>query len=351
MIRTITWATMAGAATNPMGLQHYELEVMRALEAASADEWSFSTIRVGSLRAEVTADVRLPLPLLRRGSTSTARLAGRWAYRGAQLVHRFDLRLPPASVPEVVTVHDLPPLRFSDEGELPSWSVQTASQVALFICPSAFAASEVRELLGVHRTVVVPNGVSSVFHTPDPYSAAELADHGIRGPYILHVGGATERKNLRGLAAAWLDVAEGVPDVSLVLAGPQDERRDQAFAACPRVIKRGYCPSAEVARLMVGARLVVVPSVYEGFGLPAIEAMAAGSPVVAARAGALPEVCGEAALLVEPRGESLAAGIAEVATDDGLRAQLIERGRERAASFTWERTAKGHLMAYEQAFG
>jgi glycosyltransferase involved in cell wall biosynthesis len=101
---------------------------------------------------------------------------------------------------------------------------------------------------------------------------------------------------------------------------------------------------------MAGALAVVVPSTYEGFGLPALEAMAAGAPVVAARAGALPEVCGEAAVLVAPTPDGLARGISDLANDEALRANLSSRGRLRAREFTWAAAAEGHLSAYGRAF-
>src|SRR4051794_33157164 len=121
MTRSITWATFAGAGRSPMGLQHYESQVLEALSRTATAEWSFATRRVASIRSDVAADVRVPMGLLARASPSAARAVGRWAYRGARLVHRFDLRLPPPVVPEVVTVHDLPPLRFTDEGQLAPW--------------------------------------------------------------------------------------------------------------------------------------------------------------------------------------------------------------------------------------
>jgi alpha-1,3-rhamnosyl/mannosyltransferase len=220
------------------------------------------------------------------------------------------------------------------------------------ICPSQFAAQEITEFSGIDRdrVCVVPNGVSSVFGQAEPLGDAERQHAGVAGRYVLHVGGATARKNLRALSAAWREVTSVLPDMSLVLAGPPDRRRDEAFAGVPRVVMVGYCPEAKTARLMAGATLVVVPSVYEGFGLPAIEGMAASSPVVAARAGALPEVCGDAAYLVGPDATSIADAIVRVAEDTALRQELIARGLRRAAQFTWRRAAEGHLDAYDRAF-
>jgi glycosyltransferase involved in cell wall biosynthesis len=279
------------------------------------------------------------------------RLLGGWAYRGAQYVHRFDLRLPPAYVPEVVTVHDLPPLRFDDEGSLPGWSLRSARRARLVICPSAFAAREVSELLGASQTWVIHNGISEDVLTATPYSAEELRARSITGRFIFHAGGASQRKNLTGLAGAWRLVSRALPDITLVLAGPPDPRRDQAMAGLPRVVKLGFVEHGHVGRLMASALVTVVPSTYEGFGLPALEAMGAGCPVVAARAGALPEVCGDAAILTEPNPESIADAIVRLATCDDLWARMSQLGRMRSEAFSWRRAAEEHISAYQAAFG
>lgn len=343
----ITWLTFVGAQTSPMGLQHYELQVLAALRASSQTRWAFTPRTVSSLRSSHHADVRLPLGLLGKAPPVVAQGLGAWACRGAELVHRFDLRLPPSRGAEVVTVHDLPPLRFDDEGALPRWSARSAREARLVICPSEFAASEVADLLGVVEAVVVPNGVSNTFRdvmVPRPWPAAWPRS------YVLHVGGATQRKNLAALGAAWERASARLPNVSLVLVGPPDERRTRAVAGCPRVVETGYLPPLRVAQLMAGALAVVVPSVYEGFGLPALEAMAAGTAVIAARSGALPEVCGDAALLVAPTPAPLASALIDVCSDAGLRSELAERGRSRAHLFTWDSAAAGHLRAYDLAF-
>ena len=105
------------------------------------------------------------------------------------------------------------------------------------------------------------------------------------------------------------------------------------------------------AALLRRARAVVVPSTYEGFGLPALEGMACGVPVVAARCGALPEVCEDASLLVEPNGEAIAKGVETVLTNHALAERLGERGRRRASDFDWDHAAAEHLRVYRAALG
>lgn len=350
MTTSVCWATVAGAGVAPMGLQHYEGQLLAALLRIDSPDWAFTNRTIGGLRQRPRPVVRLPTGLLALGGIRTAELAGRWAYRGVRFVHRFDLRLPPPSGAEVVTVHDLPPLRFDDEGEIPSWVRQGAQRARLVICPSEFAASEVRELLGVDRVAVVPNGVGPPYPGATPMSAGELHGLGIHGPFLLHVGGSTRRKNLPGLAGAWRQIGPQLPGIALVSVGPNTSQRAAAFEGLPDVVLTGYQTQERVARLMASAGLVVVPSTYEGFGLPCLEAMAVGTPVVAARAGALAEVCGDAAQLCDSSAEGLAEAVSQVVHDEALRDSLVARGVKRAGEFTWERSAAAHLEVYATAF-
>lgn len=345
----VHWASLATAS--PMGQQHYELKIQEAMHRVAGEAWEFVSSTVTSLRAPLQADARLPMRLLHRAPTMAAALAGRAAYPRADLIHRFDLRLTPGRRPEVVTAHDLPPARFDDEGALPRFAVPSARRAVGVICPSEFAADELRALCGVRRVWVIPYGLSDDFRDVTPMSLAERARLGITGRYLVHAAGVTRRKNLAGLADAWRLMASRHPDVSLVLCGPPDPRRTAAFRDLPRTVLPGRLRPADVARLMAGAAAVVVPSTYEGFGLPALEGMAAGAPVVAARRGALPEVCGEAALLVEPTGEGLGEGLDAVLGDDELAARLVALGRRRALRFDWDAAARAHLEVYRGVLG
>jgi glycosyltransferase involved in cell wall biosynthesis len=217
------------------------------------------------------------------------------------------------------------------------------------ICPSEFSAAEVRELIGPQRVWVVPYAAHERFATGEALSAPALHALGVEPPFVVCAGGATARKNHAGLARAWRAVQSAFPRATLVLCGPQDARRDGLFGGLARVRCIGRVELSTLVGLVHAAQAVVVPSTYEGFGLPALEAMAAGVVVVAASRASLPEVCGDAAILVEPTAEDLAAGLAVALDDAPALAALRSRARERAALFSWERTAAAHLAAYREA--
>lgn len=344
----VTWASMA--VSSPMGQQVYESQIQAALtRAADPSRWAFRRLTMCSLRSPLQADARYPAGFTAKSSLWLAKTVGAFLYHNSLLVHRFDLRLPPASGPEVLTVHDLPPLRFSDEGGLPRHAAASAQRAKRVICPSEFAASEIKELLGTTNVTVIPYGLTEAYHDPRPLRQTSLEKFGLAGPYVVHAAGATARKNLASLASAWREVARRVPALYLALCGPPDDRRTHLFRDLPHVRLLGRLETPVVASLMAGAAAVVVPSLYEGFGLPALEGMACGVPVVAANVGALPEVCGDAAHLVDPSPEGLAEGLLRVLTDDDLNTRLKRAGPIRASRFTWEQAARLHLQVYEQA--
>lgn len=326
----------------PMGQQVYEHEVAIRAPAALGPGWTVDRLAVRTLRSPLPGDVRLPSRLLGTSSPWTRRWAGRAVYRGFDLVHRFDLRLPPAPAPEVLTVHDVVSWHFPDEARPPSDAAASARRAAAVVCPSQFSADEVSTQFGITTAVAIPNGVDAAFFGTDPLPPDELAALGIRSPFVLHVGGCSQRKNLAGLAGAWPMVRAHRDDTMLVLMGPADPRRTALFADLPAAAMIGRVDDGTARAVMAAASVLVVPSTYEGFGLPALEGMAVGVPVVAARRSSLPEVCGDAAYLVEPDPPGLAEGIVTALEGGSLTDAMVARGRDRARQFTWEASAAAH---------
>ena len=248
------------------------------------------------------------------------------AARSADVLHCTTMRGPVrARLPVVVTVHDCALLRHPDA--FPPWHRYTgraalrhgARHADMVVAVSAFTRSELVELLGIpaERVRVVPNGVEPVFEPGGPRPA---------GDYVLAVGTLEPRKNLaRAVEAARL------ANVELRVVGAAG----WGGVGVPGWV--GRVSDEELAALYRGARCLVLPSLYEGFGLPVLEAMACGTPVVTTKGGATEEVAGGAAVLVDALdAASIAAGIAEAET---RRDELRRLGLERAREFSWSRSA------------
>jgi glycosyltransferase involved in cell wall biosynthesis len=207
------------------------------------------------------------------------------------------------------------------------------------------------------KIVVVHHGVAGRFrpHEDDRRSLVDGVQPDAsqqpatpREPYFLYVGTIQPRKNLVRLLEAFAQLSPEAP--RLVIAGKRGwlsapiERRAAELGLAERVVFAGYVPDAELPGLLRGALAFVFPSLYEGFGMPVLEAMAAGVPVLTSSTSALPEVAGDAALLVDPCDTAaIAGGMARLAGDASLRADLRARGLARAAEFTWERCARETL--------
>jgi glycosyltransferase involved in cell wall biosynthesis len=205
------------------------------------------------------------------------------------------------------------------------------------ITVSAFSARELRELAGVEAAVVA-GGVDARF-TPGADPGPARAALGLEGPYVLCVASRIARKNLAALYETGARLA--ARGIDLVAAGGERPqfRAARAPATGPRDL--GPVPDAHLPGLYAGASAFVLPSLYEGFGLPCLEAMACGAPVVAADAAALPETCGDAALYADPRDPGAIADAVERALEPATAERLRAAGVARARRFTWEATAGG----------
>ena len=220
---------------------------------------------------------------------------------------------------------------------------QITNSAERVICVSEHTRDDVCERYGVdpERTRVVLSAPSlALGHTPPP-----------PGPYLLAVGDLRRKKNLARLVSAFGQLREeGIPH-RLILAGLQGAGGEhlRALARDAPIELPGYVADAELDALIRGAELLVYPSLYEGFGLAVVEAMARGTPVAASNTTALPEAGGDAAAYFEPTDvDDIAATIREVLTDPGRREQMAERGRRRAAELTWERTANETAAVYRE---
>jgi glycosyltransferase involved in cell wall biosynthesis len=207
------------------------------------------------------------------------------------------------------------------------------------------------------RVHTAPLGFDPSFAEPGfEAEASNLLTHeGVRGPYVVALGTFEPRKNLVRLVRAFGKVARGRSELSLVLVGRKGWRAEEVFAAidretpAARVRRLGAVSDPLVAALVRGAAAVAFPTLHEGFGLPAVEGMAAGTPVLVSDIPVMREVCGDAAVYADPYDvDALAEGLVDV-LNPARRDERAHRGRARAATFTWDRCARGVLGAYRAA--
>jgi len=286
----------------------------------------------------------------------------------ADVFHSPNFMLPfPAVAPSgrrpraVVTIHDLIPLlfpRYTPRARKTRWlpvlrlmmaaSVRRASAI---VVPSGSTADDVRRTfprVDPSRIVVTPEAADPMFRpTPQPPSGP---------PVVLYIGRRDPYKNLPLLVRAFARVHRRIPAARLIVVGPPDPRYPEAEATAREtgvegaIEWKGYVAGDALLALYHGAHVAAFPSLYEGFGLPVLEAMACGVPVVCGNRSSLPEVAGDAALLVPPEDEAAVAdAILRVLADPRLAADLRARGLRRAALFSWEETARRTLAAYRRA--
>jgi glycosyltransferase involved in cell wall biosynthesis len=280
------------------------------------------------------------------------------------LVHSpHPLLVPARRGKQIVTIHDLFFLKHPDmvAGEvrrdyvaLVRSHVQRADGV---VCVSEYTASEARRLLDVpaEKIAVTPHGVDPIFRQVLPASEVTERLRRLSLPRggILYLGSDEKRKNLVTLVMAYLTLARRRPSVpALVLVGPGPQWAQAGTRIGPQIRATGYLDREDVRALVGASAMLVLPSLEEGFGLPVVEAMAAGLPVVCSAGSALSEVAGGAALLVEPRdANALAHSIDRLLDDPALAGDLRRRGRERSWLFDWDKTAAQTLAFYRKVLG
>jgi len=271
---------------------------------------------------------------------------------------------PAVGARRIVTIHDAIPFRYgAQHNRLDNWRFRlmlplAARRADTVLTVSESAAHDLRHFLRLPEAHVraIPNAVDGGLAPAEPAAiAATLDRYNLPRSYLLYVGGLNGRKNIAGLLEAFATVRSNHPSLNLVIVGKRQWHAGSIDAALERhtleayVRFTGYLPDADLPALYGGAAAFVFPSLYEGFGLPVLEAMACGAPVITSNVSSLPEVAGNAALMVDPRDTAALAGAIErLLTDSALAAEQRRKGLERAAQFSWQRTARETLAVYRQ---
>ena len=355
-------------AGNRSGTGRYTVELARAM--AARDDVTISLAWPDNLGApDFRAGRMVPRPdaPFSRLIDDQFRMGGIARACGADLIHYPANVGPLMGIKHfVLTVHDLSFLHH------PEWFtrsraayyrhavVRSARKAARIITVSQHAKDDLVALGGINadRIDVVHNGVRPVF-LPATYEAQDevLTEWELPEKYFVYAGTLEPRKNLARLVRAW-DATAAEHDFDLVIIGREGWKLDAFNSALiaskhrKRIHLLGHLPEEDLIPVISAARAFLWPSLFEGFGLPPLEAMACGTPVLTSNTSSLPEVCGNAAVLVDPTDEeAIADGIRRFATDLRFREDYRLRGRARAKQFTWDRAAAQTVATYQRALG
>jgi glycosyltransferase involved in cell wall biosynthesis len=355
------------------GIETYVRELAAALLEERGDLRLTVFAKPGARPEGLPAEARVVShPLIGRRFTSAvseALLLGRVAAReGVDVLHSMAMTGPLHSpVPHVVTIHDL---IWKDVPDSPDpvttrvWRAVVppiARRADRVLCVSQTTADDVVARLGVERerVDVVHEGFGASARAEPLPEADVRARFGLGdGPVVLAVAAKKPHKNLERLVTAFASVRAAQPAAVLVIPGSRTAYEERLRAEAERlgiadaVVLPDWVADGELEGLYAVAEVAVLPSLYEGFGFPILEAMARGVPVACSSVSALPEIAGDAAKLFDPRDTTqIASALTDLLADPDERAQLAERGRRRAGEFTWQDAALGTLASYERALG
>ncbi len=336
----------------------------RELGATLAHEPGVTLHRLGTTRERTASPMRNAERAIRQLAAYPLALGREAAGQGVDLIHCPAPIVPVRSkLPLVLTLHDL--LAWHDDhgrgrvalAREKVFTRRLAKQARRVLVPSEFLREEAITFLGLDpdRVAVVPHGVDARFGPTQINLVGRAQRFGIPpGPFVMWVGTTEPRKNLAVVVQAFALLRQRRPDLNLVLVGewglaPDEVERDiVALGSC--VIRPGYVRDPELAQLYSQTDCFVFPSLYEGFGLPVLEAMACGAPVVTSDRGALREVAGDAAVLVEPADVSAVVDAVDAIVGSPARkSDLRQAGLERSHAFTWQASAEATVAQYREA--
>jgi len=285
------------------------------------------------------------------------------------LFHATHYVLPPLRSRAIVTIHDIIHLLYPQF--LPNRVALVYARVMIrralaradrIITVSYNSKRDLVDYFGItpSRVDVIYNGVSSRFRPNVPFEerARVARKYGLRPPYLLFLGGEKPHKNVQNVVRAFAEARRDRPDLPhlLALAGPMPKnsaRIDALIAALDvgaAIARPGLIEEDDLPGLFAGADVLLYPTLYEGFGLPVVEAMACGTPVLTSSTSALQEIAGGYAYLVDPLDvDAIARGIVALATDPKVRADFVELGKKRALDFSWDKAAERTLEVYGEA--
>jgi glycosyltransferase involved in cell wall biosynthesis len=356
------------------GVGHYTLELARALALISPSD-QFELVSPAPFDPDAQREIdRAKLPNLRTVNPRASSIRGHWWSIGLPLYARkagldvfhgtnFDVPLWKGRR-SVVTIHDLSALLHPDKHR--TRTVRRARLrlplvvrlADIIITPTESVKREVCQRLGVKASKVtaIPSAARLGFRPMAPAKTVPIRKRlGVEDDFLLFVGTLEPRKNLLTLLKAFQQTMGSSPRSQLVIAGGEGWLMDELFAfikkseIADRLCLTGYLKDEDLCALYSSCKAFIYPSVYEGFGLPPLEAMACGAPVIAGRIPALQETLGKAALLVEPMDvEELAQAITCLLQDESRRSKLGSAGQQHAAVYSWERTARLTLDVYRK---